>query len=313
MTDVTIINGDCIAAMQSQSAGSIKTVVTSPPYNIGKNYDQYNDTNPMYLQWMGNVFEEIKRIISDDGNFFLNIGWTSKNFTLPYQLLNVALEHFTIQNNFIWVKHIKVGGATHGQYRASTSRFHVSNTWEHVFHLVKTKSEIDSACIAGEYDPSPWNGEEEKRKLHAYRARRRIAKNLGYSSVSEAAGDLTFQLQVAEYLEENPYIHKPQKDEGAVWFIPYEPVSREFNTTDHPAIYPVQLATNCILMTTKEGDTVFDPFSGSFTTGVACVESNRNYVGSELSADYCELGRQRLERTATESGKEVNIQQIKFS
>ena len=62
----------------------------------------------------------------------------------------------------------------------------------------------------------------------------------------------------------------------------------------HPASYPYDLAANCILLTTKEGDTVLDPFAGSGTTLVAAKQLGRNAVGIEISKSYCDLIKERL-------------------
>jgi site-specific DNA-methyltransferase (adenine-specific) len=224
-------------------------------------------------------------------------------------VLDEARKHFSLQNNIIWVKHIKINNNTHGQYRPSTSDYHLSNTWEHVFHLTKNKTVIDSTNFVGEYEIGLWNSEEDKTKLHAYRARRRISKNMGFTTLNEAEKSEIFKQKVAEYLEQKPYQHKEQKDEGAVWYIPYEPVSREFNTSDHPAIFPVALPENCILMASDEGDLVYDPFSGSFTTGVAAIKTRRSFVGTELSPDYCKFGTKRLEQAINQFQSKSNIVQ----
>ncbi len=66
------------------------------------------------------------------------------------------------------------------------------------------------------------------------------------------------------------------------------------NKTKHPAVFPEQLALNHILSWSNEEDTVLDPFCGSGTTGVAAVKANRNFVGIEISNEYCELATDRI-------------------
>lgn len=67
-----------------------------------------------------------------------------------------------------------------------------------------------------------------------------------------------------------------------------------FNGIKHPAPFPEQLATDHILSWSSEGQLVYDPFMGSGTTAKAAIELNRNYVGSEISANYVEIANQRL-------------------
>lgn len=63
----------------------------------------------------------------------------------------------------------------------------------------------------------------------------------------------------------------------------------------HPAPYPVELCVRLIKMFSYVGDTVLDPFTGSGTTGVACKQLNREFIGIEQSAEYCALANRRIE------------------
>jgi len=65
-------------------------------------------------------------------------------------------------------------------------------------------------------------------------------------------------------------------------------------TSEHPAIFPEDLAKDHILSWSNEGDLVYDPFMGSGTVAKMCIKTNRNYVGSEISREYCELAERRL-------------------
>lgn len=66
-------------------------------------------------------------------------------------------------------------------------------------------------------------------------------------------------------------------------------------------MFPEELAERCIKMTNAQ--TILDPFAGSFTTGVAAKNLNRNFIGIEISKEYCELGRKRLnDNTRTTKG-----------
>ncbi len=64
--------------------------------------------------------------------------------------------------------------------------------------------------------------------------------------------------------------------------------------TGHPAVYPLALAADQISSWTNPGDVVLDPFFGSGTTGVACQQLGRNFLGLEISPEYCEIARKRL-------------------
>ena len=64
---------------------------------------------------------------------------------------------------------------------------------------------------------------------------------------------------------------------------------------EHPAIMPEQLASDMISTWTNEGDTVFDPFTGAGTTAKMCLLNNRKFHGTELSKEYCEIIKTRLQ------------------
>ena len=67
------------------------------------------------------------------------------------------------------------------------------------------------------------------------------------------------------------------------------------NKTKHPAVFPEQLAKDHIISWSNEGDIVLDPFVGSGTTAKMAILNNRNYIGFEISAEYCEIARMRVE------------------
>ena len=64
--------------------------------------------------------------------------------------------------------------------------------------------------------------------------------------------------------------------------------------TEHPCPVPVDLIKRIILLTTNKGDTVLDPFMGSGTTGVACVETERSFIGIEIDSNYYGIAQKRI-------------------
>lgn len=62
----------------------------------------------------------------------------------------------------------------------------------------------------------------------------------------------------------------------------------------HPAAFPLQLPERCIKLFTYEGDVVLDPFMGSGTTGVACINNNRKFIGIELDEKYYDISCKRI-------------------
>ena len=72
------------------------------------------------------------------------------------------------------------------------------------------------------------------------------------------------------------------------------------NTTNHPAPFPEQLAADHITTWSNRGDLVFDPFSGSGTTCKMAVLNNRNYLGIEISQEYCQIANERIAQVRLE-------------
>lgn len=94
--------------------------------------------------------------------------------------------------------------------------------------------------------------------------------------------------------KERPIVFRkrlPEEYRKVIW-----PIKLERNP-DHPAPFPTLLARLCVLLTTPEGGTVLDPFSGSGTTGCAAVELGFKFIGCELNPKYIEIARARIEAT----------------
>ena len=78
-----------------------------------------------------------------------------------------------------------------------------------------------------------------------------------------------------------------------VWHLSGE----KHNTTGHPAPFPVQIARDHIVTWSEKGDIVMDPFMGSGSTGVACRQTQRKFIGIEISEKYFDIAKNRIENT----------------
>jgi site-specific DNA-methyltransferase (adenine-specific) len=93
---------------------------------------------------------------------------------------------------------------------------------------------------------------------------------------------------------------KKQKDN--VW----EFLNAKDKVFKHPAPFPEQLANDHIISWSNENDLVFDPFMGSGTTAKMCIINNRNYIGSEISIEYCNIIEKRIKQVL-EQKKQLNL------
>lgn len=91
------------------------------------------------------------------------------------------------------------------------------------------------------------------------------------------------------YNNEGSYIVADTKMIGNVWEI-----TNVKNHSKHPAIFPENLANDHIISWSNVNDLIYDPFMGSGTVAKICVQTNRNYIGSEISEDYCKIIETRI-------------------
>ena len=131
----TIHNGDCLSVLKTLQTGTIDAAITSPPYNIGIKYNTYKDKRNDYLDWMGEVFTEIERVLAPTGHFFLNIGYTRTNPLLPYQLAQQV--PMKIQNSIVWAKAVEIDNGIRGHGAVCKTNRFLPHGWEMVWHFTK--------------------------------------------------------------------------------------------------------------------------------------------------------------------------------
>ncbi|HJT83161.1 MAG TPA: site-specific DNA-methyltransferase, partial [Nitrososphaeraceae archaeon] len=133
----------------------VNIVVTSPPYNIGKNYGTvYNDKKPRdeYLDFIDEVGQNIKNILKDDGSFFLNIGNILSDSWLAIDVANIMRRYFALQNTIIWNKSISIEKSdilkksdyvdipeivSIGHYQPVNSQKYLNNNYEYIYQFSK--------------------------------------------------------------------------------------------------------------------------------------------------------------------------------
>ena len=89
---------------------------------------------------------------------------------------------------------------------------------------------------------------------------------------------------------------KTKKIKGNVWeyLVGGGKTTKDKIAFNHPAIFPEKLAEDHILSWSNEGDVVLDPFMGSGTTAKMAILNNRNYIGFEISKEYCDIATERI-------------------
>lgn len=250
MANQKIIQGDCLEVMTSMDDSSIDVTVTSPPYNLGKKYNEYDDSSPrhVYLRWLTDVFEQIHRIIKSDGSFFLNFGFISRDQWIAMDVANIARQFFTLQNHIVWIKSISINKDTYGHFQPINSKRYLHSGWEHIFHFTKTgNTELDRLAIGVPF----------------------VDKN-NISRWNRNKSDLRCR--------------------GNTWYIKYKTLNPNRRKSFHPTTFPVELPERCIkLHGVQEGLMVLDPFVGIGSTLLACDKLNVNGIGIEIDEEYCKM------------------------
>ena len=252
----TTHNVDCLDGMAQLGPGSVDVIVTSPPYNIGKDYGVHKDRMGAgdYLLWMADVLEACNRVLAPDGSFFLNIGGKPSDQVQPILVVSVAFGcGFTIQNTIHWIKSVAVDGVrSFGHFKPINSSRYLSSCAELVYHLTRGDVMLDKFAVGARYEDN---------------------RNITRWKQGKDTGDL--------------------RDRGNTWYIPYETTR---GARGHPAVFPVRLPLMCIaLHGLKPGMLVLDPFMGTGTTAVAARELGVDFIGFEVDPHYCDTANGRID------------------
>lgn len=266
-----IYNKNCIDFMKELKSNSIEVdiIVTSPPYNIGKNYGNfYNDNKPRneYLNFIDEVCQMMKKILKDDGSLFLNIGNKPSDQWIASDIANITRKYFVLQNKIIWTKSISIEKSdivkqyyttnvdihaeiiSIGHYQPVNSHKYLNNCFEEIFHFT----------------------------------------NSGIVKLNKLANG--FAVPYADKSNIGRYSNEDKRDRGNIWFIPYETILSR-NERPHPAVFPVALPSYCIKLHgyNKQHTIVYDPFIGIGTTALACIDLGINYLGTEINKKYIDI------------------------
>jgi len=108
VVDAQFFHADCLDVFRQQPARSVDVIVTSPPYNLGVRYNQYDDSlSPAdYLEWTSTWIAAAARVLRPDGSLFLNVGAKPTDPWTALDVAQAARPHLQLQNIIHWVKSI---------------------------------------------------------------------------------------------------------------------------------------------------------------------------------------------------------------
>ena len=256
-----LFNDDCLKVLPTIPENSINLIITSPPYNIGMNYNKYNDKRNDYIEWLTSVFDECCRILKDNGNLFINLSSSKSEPFISYKIAEKI--KWKLQNNIIWAKAIEIDGYVRGYSTPTLSKRYLQNGWEHLFHFTKdgnTEIDLESSGV-------PYNTDYN----NAERNFKRSGKNWRPTT---NCWHITYKSKATKQITKE--IAGDKK---------------------HPAIYPEKLVEKCIKVSGLKNGIILDPFSGTGTTGLVAKQMNLDFIGIEIDKDYFDFSKQRIEST----------------
>lgn len=260
---------DCLDGMRELDDSCVDLVVTSPPYDSLRTYNGFNFDEAKQTQIINQIF----RVLKDGGVAVWVVGdgtvdgsETGTSFKQALKFMDIG---FKLHDTMIYQKHNPTPNTGNGvRYQQS---------FEYMFVFSKGKPKTVHLI------QEPRRNEcGDRRTVRMIRRQRNVD---------------------GEFEEEHKYEIKQVVPRSNIWNYKVG----LYNTTcdkvafKHPAIFPEQLAIDHILSWSNGGDLVLDPFMGSGTVAKSCLITKRNYIGFEISQEYCDIANERLSNFNAES------------
>ena len=259
--NITLFQGDCMQLLKSIADNSISLIVTSPPYNIGKEYEKKVKIND-YFNWQRDVIRECHRVLKNDGSICWQVGnYVDNGEVIPLDLLlyPIFIElKMKMRNRIIW----HFGHGLH-----ASKRF--SGRYETILWFTKTDNytfNLDSVRIPSKYPGKTYYKGPKK----------------GYPSGNPKGKNPSDFWKI---------ISQDWKKE--VWEIPNVKANHPEKTI-HTCQFPIELVERCILALSNENDRILDPYSGVGSSLIAGVMHNRKVIGVDKEPEYVNITKDRI-------------------
>lgn len=268
--DILDYKYECCDAMdftKTLSDGSVKLLITSPPYNIGKEYETKVSIEE-YIDGMKPMLKEFVRILDDEGS----ICWQAGNFVDDGEVFPLDIFFYPIfkqlglclRNRIIW----HFGHGLH-----CSKRF--SGRYETLLWFTKSDNYtfvLDDVRIPSKYPGKRYYKGEKKGEISGNRK----GKN------PEDVWKLTIDRLYDDW-------------ETLIWDIP-NVKANHVEKVDHPCQFPIELVERCVLALSNDEDIIYDPFAGVGSTLLGALKNNRRAFGTEREQKYVDIGMQRIEQ-----------------
>lgn len=262
-----IINGNCIDVMSDNPEGSVDLIVTSPPYGVGIDYDTHNDDMEIteYLDFSRKWLTQAYRVLKDDGRIALNI---------PYEINRQQKGGRVLIMAEIWMIMKEIG----------FNFFGIVDLYEDSPHRSKTTAWGSWMSPSAPYIYNP-----KECVILAYK-KNHIKKVKG---TPQWKGTLT-EVEKEDGTIKNKMVYSDE-DKKEFMQLVYGQWSYFADTKQiTKATFSMDIPSKAIKILSYKDDLVLDPFCGSGTTLVAAELLGRNWLGIELSENYCKVATNRV-------------------
>lgn len=252
----SIIEGNCVEVMKSFDENSIDLTVTSPPYDNLRTYKGYVFSFEEIAEQLYRVTKPSRIVVWVVADATIKGSETGTSFK---QALHFKEIGFNLHDTMIFQKTNPIPQIYRKRY---------NNIFEYMFVFskgeVKTHNAIKVDCL---HAGLQLTGSNYKNYSKGEQKRQKMAKPV-----------------------------KKKKIKGNIWEYVVGKKAEDQEAKGHPAPFPCALARDHINSWTNEGDIVLDPMNGSGTTCISALQLNRQYIGIDMSHEYCEIARDRIAR-----------------
>lgn len=314
VTDVLLYKGDCLEEMKKIPDGSVDLVLTDPPYNIGK---AKWDKIPNYIEWCGKWFKECERLLKDNGSFYF---WHNDMVQIAQLMEWIRQNTRFVFNSFcVWDKGDFRALSWKNPSEASNLRSWFSTCEYCLFYTFQDETGLTTVMLDTNNFPT-MRGYFKELQAYIGLNKKQIMDRIGQSADhcfrwESSQWDLctpeTYQQLINEFgirdwfgfreyeslrqeYESLRYTHNLDPCHNNVWRS-----SERNNGKKHVCMKPTDILARIITTSSNPGDTILDCFMGSGSTGVACVNTNRNFIGIELDEGYYNIAEKRIENART--------------
>jgi site-specific DNA-methyltransferase (adenine-specific) len=267
----SVQNEDCISGLKKFGDGTIDLAFADPPFNIGYDYDVYDDRleKDRYLAWSRDWTAEVVRVLKPDGTFWLAIG---DEYAAELKVMLQQEHGLTCRSWVVWYYTFGVN------CKNKFSRSHA-----HLFYLVK--------------DPKNFTFNSDAKTVRVPSARQLVYGD-GRANPKGRLPDDTWM--IAGEPRSSDFVLRPQdlpdgfQPDEDTWYFPRVCGTFAERAGWHGCQMPERLLGRIIDACSSEGELVLDPFAGSGTTLAVAKKRKRRFLGFELSKQYTEQIRKRL-------------------